>query len=188
MEDRTAAALSHFLAQAREQRERLGAGADPLEADIAVVLETRVFLAAAAGIDLPSDACLRVLSSKASSKAKRERQPRIDQQRLIGVVACLVEVLTFSGMFTAPDATAEVRRRLNDAGVRKPSGIRFTDPVIAACHEFVVRQATSGYRERDTFDELMLALKARHPGHAQWDRARLLAWVDERLGELSGER
>jgi hypothetical protein len=92
------------------------------------------------------------------------------------VAAACVEIA--GNTFGSDEAMALVTNRLNYSGFREPSGRLFRTQAIAEWHRFALHHARAGYLERDVYDHLM----ATHPDHASWDRARLLAWIDARLG------
>ena len=186
--------LGRYLARAMHHQQRLAAGDDPLDVDVAIIAETREFLNTA-GIQLPSGQCLRglsdVLDGRPSAYFNRHlphRAALTARQQLVVLAAFWIEALIFSrrAFATKAAATLEVVGKLNASIVMPDSG-RFCTETVGEWHVLVVWKAKQRTDvERQMYDLQWEALKRIHPDHAGWDRDQATQWLNDQVKQLAG--
>jgi hypothetical protein len=174
-----------FLERVRHHQRRLAAGDDPLDADIAVVIELRMLLQKH-GISLPSAQLLFALADGQDGgrpsyllRPKRRRSALTRHRLRVGHTAYLVETLYANQACSA----AEAQRRVA-AGLRK-AGLAVTDRAVAEWHRDGALHAKRPDPARHIFERQQAVFRHRYPDHGQWSAGRWRQWLDDSIRELT---
>jgi hypothetical protein len=187
----TATPFDLFMQRMRGHQQRLNDGEDPLDVDVAAVVELRKFLNTA-GIPLPTDNLLRALSdvldggTPAYLNRRKGKRPALTARKLlIGSAAHLLEVMVAGKAFSVADAAQRVADALKVAGFPPPTRAGFTLRAVEDWHAFVVHKAKTTDPARDLFDMQQKVLQRRHPDYRQWSEEQLKVWLANSVRDMA---